>query len=108
MNMIPTLCLAAVLAGPLHAQSTPGSAITPSAGAATTGAVRPAVTAPSGAMSGMDGSNGVDTIQEAHPPTAQEGRETQYRLALAQCNGGASTKMVACKRSAKAVRDQGI
>ena len=102
MNMIPILCLAAVLAGPVHAQ------ITPPAGGADMGAVRPAVTAPSGAMSGMDGSNGVDTIQEAHPPTAKEGREAQYRVALAQCKEVANARMVACKRSAKAVRDQGI
>jgi hypothetical protein len=61
----------------------------------------PTVTVPSGAMSGMDGSNGFDTVLEANVVTPRNTRDGQYRVALAECAAMASTQQAACRTAAQ-------
>jgi predicted dinucleotide-utilizing enzyme len=65
----------------------------------------PTVTVSSGAMSGMDGSNGFDTVLEAQAPTTKNPRDAQYKLALAECAAMVSTQQSACRTSAQSAYD---
>ena len=67
----------------------------------------PTVVVSSGAMSGMDGSNGFDTVLEAQASTPRNARERQYRVALAECAAMVSTQQAACRTSARSAYDSG-
>jgi hypothetical protein len=65
----------------------------------------PTVVVPSGAMSGMDGSNGFDTVLQAQAPAPTNSRDAQYKLALAECAEMVSTQQYACRTSAQSAYD---
>jgi len=65
----------------------------------------PTVNVPSGAMSGMDGSNGFDTVVQAQAPAPKNPRDAQFKLALAECAAMVSMQQSACRTSAQSAYD---
>jgi hypothetical protein len=61
----------------------------------------PIVMVPSGAMSGMDGSNGFDAVLEAPALTARNARDSRSRVASVECAAMASAQQAACRASAQ-------
>ena len=60
---------------------------------------------PSGAMSGIDGSNGFDTVVQAQAPAPKNPRDAQFKLALAECAAMVSMQQSACRTSAQSAYD---
>jgi len=65
----------------------------------------PTVKVPSGAMTGMDGSNGFDTVVQAQAPAPKNPRDAQFKLALAECAAMVSMQQSACRTSAQSAYD---